>query len=76
MVGTGQSVGAMAIGSHLVSYGGEKGVPFQKAMYDPLFPKAIIGTRTTAKHGLIGLYLERLARISISILDLWRRTPP
>lgn len=28
----GQSVGAMAIGLHLVSYSGTQGVPFQKAM--------------------------------------------
>ena len=28
----GQSVGAMAIGLHLTSFGGNRGVPFQKAM--------------------------------------------
>lgn len=32
IVAIGQSVGAMAIGLHLVSYGGNQGVPFHKAM--------------------------------------------
>lgn len=32
VVAVGQSVGAMAIGLHLVSYSGTQGVPFQKAM--------------------------------------------
>lgn len=32
VVAVGQSVGAMAIGLHLVSYAGTEGVPFQKAM--------------------------------------------
>ena len=32
IVAVGQSVGAMAIGLHLVSYGGNQGVPFHKAM--------------------------------------------
>ena len=34
VVAVGQSVGAMAVGLHLVSFGGSQGVPFQKAMYD------------------------------------------
>lgn len=32
VVAVGQSVGAMAIGLHLVSYSGKRGVPFQKAV--------------------------------------------
>ena len=32
VVAVGQSVGAMAIGLHLISYSGKRGVPFQKAM--------------------------------------------
>ncbi len=32
IIAVGQSVGAMAIGLHLVSYGGNQGVPFHKAM--------------------------------------------
>ncbi len=32
VVAVGQSVGAMAIGLHLISYSGALGVPFQKAM--------------------------------------------
>ena len=32
VVAVGQSVGAMAIGLHLVSYSGTRGVPFQKAV--------------------------------------------
>lgn len=35
VVAMGQSVGAMAVGLHLVSFGGSQGVPFQKAMYSP-----------------------------------------